>query len=224
MKIYRYGKLSSTQVKALRLKRVNEPTAIIADRQTGGKGTKGRKFISEKGGVYLSLIKPYPCAAKDGFKITCSAAVAVVKTLAAFGINAEIKWPNDIYACGKKICGILIENTVSGEEITKSVIGVGININNEICEELRSIAISAKEILNKELDVKTVAATLIYNLLGEYDIDEYREKSLVIGKKVTLTRGEEKFSAEVTGISDRGELQLKSGEIFSAAEIIKTEI
>lgn len=218
MKIYRYKKLPSTQEKAKRLK-VKEDTAVFADFQTKGKGTKGRSFSSETGGVYLSLIKLYPEKAKDAFKIMVSSAVAVVKTLEAFGIKAGIKWPNDIFVSGKKICGILIENELSGEDIKKSIIGIGINVNSKIPEELKDIAVSAKEILGEPLSVESVGATLLYNLTFDYSIEEYKKHSLVLDRAVTVVAGDEKFVATAKDITNTGELVLESGEKLSSAEI-----
>ena len=219
MKIIRYKKLASTQEKAKKLKRAEDFTVVVADRQTSGKGTKGRSFSSSLGGLYLSVIRLYPCEAKEAFSIMVSSAVAVIKTLKAFGVSAKIKWPNDIYLCGKKLCGILIENTVSGEEISKSVVGIGINVNSEIPKDLKEIAISLKEILNAELDLKSVLATLLYNLTLDFGIDEYKKHSFVLGKEITVIKGEEVYKAVAKDVSEKGELILESGEILSSAEV-----
>ena len=89
----------------------DEPSdfAVIAKRQTGGKGTKGRSFSSELGGAYLTLVRYYPLKAENSFKIMASSCLAVAKTLGVYGINASVKWANDVLAGGKKICGILIK-------------------------------------------------------------------------------------------------------------------
>lgn len=219
MKIFRYKKLSSTQDRAKSLKRIAEDTAIIAETQSKGKGTKGRSFSSLKGGVYLSYIKLYPCKAKEAFTIMMSSALAVVRTLKAFGVEAKIKWPNDIYVSGKKICGILIENELIGEDIKKSVIGIGINVNSEIPTELRSIAISMKEVLNEESDINSVTATLLYNLTLDYTIEEYKNCNLILGKTVEVIKESGSYFAVAKDITESGELILESGEVLSSAEI-----
>ena len=219
MKIIRFEEIPSTQ-DYLKKNSFFENAVVIAERQTGGKGTKGRSFSSEKGGVYLSALFLRPCKAKDGFSVMISSAMAVVNTLAAFGIEANIKWPNDVFVNGKKICGILIENEISGKYIGKSYIGIGLNINNPLPEELLSSATSAKEVLQRELPLETVAATLIYNLFhGKYSIDEYRKKSLVLERRITVIRGERKTEEIAKGIADNGNLILESGEELSAAEV-----
>lgn len=67
-----------------------------------------------------------------------NASVAVCRTLENYGLTAEIKWPNDVYVQGKKICGILIENVFSGDRISSSVVGIGVNVNNSLPEELKN--------------------------------------------------------------------------------------
>ena len=74
-----------------------EDTAIIAREQTGGKGTKGRSFSSPRGGVYLSLVRYYPCKAENSFSLMIASCMAVVKTLELYGVSAEVKWPNDVF-------------------------------------------------------------------------------------------------------------------------------
>ncbi len=219
MKILHFEKIKSTQDYLKKLKRPKEDVAVIADRQLGGKGTKGRSFSSEKGGAYLSLLKLRPCLAKESYKIMQSSAVAVCRTLAAFGIDAKIKWPNDVFASGRKICGILIENVISGEEVAKSIIGIGININNPLPEELSPIAVSAEEILGAKLQVDEVIATLLYNMYQPYSDSDYMELSMVIGKEITVLKvGQEPFKAIATDVKD-GDLIISSGERLSAAEI-----
>ena len=109
-----------------------ENLLVVAERQTGGKGTKGRSFCSKKGGVYLSLLTFYQdFPASNAFQIMQGAAAAVCETLAFFGLSPKIKWPNDVYVGGKKICGILIENALKGRYIGSSVVGIGLNVFNE---------------------------------------------------------------------------------------------
>ena len=142
MKTISVKSIDSTNTYLKNLKKPKEDTLIIAKKQTGGRGTKGRSFICEEGGVYMSLLKLYPCKAKDSFSIMMNSAVAVVKTLSAFDIKAKIKWPNDIIVNGKKICGILIENVFEGDEVARSIVGIGLNVNNPLASEIKDIAIS----------------------------------------------------------------------------------
>ena len=218
MKIYRFDSLPSTNEYAKQLQ-TEEDAAVIADEQPAGKGSKGRSFTSRKGGVYLSLLRIRPCKAKDGFRLMENAALSVVYTLAAFGVNATIKWPNDVFAEGKKICGILIENVFEGDEIARSVTGIGINVNNELPPELDDIATSVKKLTGKECDPQAVAATLLYNLGRTYAPQEYIDRSGILGKEIRVLRGEETFLGVCEGFTDDGRLILSGNRIFSAGEV-----
>lgn len=129
---------TSTNEVAKSLRERGENLVVTAFRQTGGKGTKGRSFSSAAGGVYFTRLTFYEnFPASDAFLIMASASVAVCRTLEKYGFEAEIKWPNDVYVHGKKICGILIENTFSGNKISCSVVGIGLNVNNELPPNFR---------------------------------------------------------------------------------------
>ena len=219
MKTISVASIDSTNTYLKKLKRPTEDTLIIAKKQTGGRGTKGRSFICEEGGVYMSLLKLYPCKAEESFSIMMNSAVAVVNTLHAFDINAKIKWPNDIIVNGKKICGILIENVFEGEDVAKSIVGIGLNVNNPIADEIRDIAISTKEVLKRELSVETVAATLAYNLYQPISFEEYKKHLLYIGEEVTIITQKSTYRALIADILPNGNLKTREGEILSSAEI-----
>ena len=219
MKTISVASIESTNTYLKKLKRPKEDTLIIAKKQTGGRGTKGRSFICEEGGVYMSLLKLYPCKAEESFSIMMNSAVAVVNTLSAFDIKAKIKWPNDVIVNGKKICGILIENVFEGVDVAKSIVGIGLNVNNPIADEIRDIAISTKEVLNKELSVETVAATLAYNLYQPTSFEEYKKHLLYIGEEVTVITQKSTYRALIADILPNGNLKTGEGETLSAAEI-----
>lgn len=219
MKTISVASIDSTNTYLKKLKKPNEDTLIIAKKQTGGRGTKGRSFICEEGGVYMSLLKLYPCKAEESFSIMMNSAVAVVNTLHAFDINAKIKWPNDIIVNGKKICGILIENVFEGEYVSKSIVGIGLNVNNPIADEIKDIAISTKEVLGKEISVETVTATLAYNLYQPTTYEEYKKHLLYIGEEVTIITQKSTYKALIDDILPNGNLKTREGEILSSAEI-----
>ena len=196
----------------------------VARRQSGGRGTKGRSFSSNEGGVYLSVLTFYDdFLAKNAFQIMASTAVAVAKTLEAFGLSPVIKWANDIFVNGKKICGILIENTFSGAYVDNAVVGVGLNVYNQLPSELTDIATTMEKELGKRLDLEKVTSTLLAELKKPHAMDEYLKRVGYLGKKVTLVRGEEKSVVKLLSVDDAGGLnvQTERGEIlrFVAGEI-----
>ena len=140
-----------------------EPWTIVeASCQTGGRGQRGNTWESEAGKnlTFSVLMRPADFPARDQFAISEAVALAVVETLAFYGIDARVKWPNDIYVGDRKICGILIEHAVTGMNITHTVAGVGLNVNQT---EFRSDApnpVSMANIAGHGFDLQDLLATL----------------------------------------------------------------
>ena len=195
-----------------------EYTAIIAREQTGGKGTKGRSFSSPRGGVYLSLVRYYPCKAENSFSLMIASCMAVVKTLELYGVSAGVKWPNDVFLNGKKICGILIKNSFEGENVKKSITGIGVNVNNDIPKDLADIAINLKSVVG-EVDIDEFYKRLIENLYADYSVDEYRLRNIVLGKEITVIKNGESRKAVAEDIAADGSLVLKGGERLFYGEV-----
>ena len=151
MKIIQLEEVDSTNEYCKRLSGESE-VIVTAKRQSAGKGTKGRSFISDEGGLFVSVMRRYEkFDASQTFKIMVDSCVAVCRTLEFFGLNPVIRWANDVLVNGKKICGTLIENTFSGGDVSRSIIGVGININNALPEELKDIATSMRAEFNRQI-------------------------------------------------------------------------
>lgn len=195
-----------------------EDTAIIAREQTGGKGTKGRSFSSPRGGVYLSLVRYYPCKAENSFSLMIASCMAVVKTLELYGVSAGVKWPNDVFLNGKKICGILIKNSFEGENVKKSITGIGVNVNNDIPKDLADIAINLKSVVG-EVDIDEFYKRLIENLYADYSVDEYRSRNIVLGKEITVIKNGESRKAVAEDVATDGSLVLKGGERLFYGEV-----
>lgn len=195
-----------------------EDTAIIAREQTGGKGTKGRSFSSPRGGVYFSLVRYYPCKAENSFSLMIASCMAVVKTLELYGVSAGVKWPNDVFLKGKKICGILIKNSFEGENVKKSITGIGVNVNNDIPKDLADIAINLKSVVG-EVDIDEFYKRLIENLYADYSVDEYRSRNIVLGKEITVIKNGESRKAVAEDVAADGSLVLKGGERLFYGEV-----
>jgi BirA family biotin operon repressor/biotin-[acetyl-CoA-carboxylase] ligase len=139
-------------------------TIVTAKEQTGGHGRKGEDWFSPAGGLYFSVILPQ----SDIFDLqtlTILAAFIVAKVIKEnFGLEPMIKLPNDVYVNGKKICGILTENTVYGDKV-RSVIGIGLNTNTDgFPEELKGIATSLRMETLKQVDDRNVLEQIISGL------------------------------------------------------------
>ena len=215
MKIVRFEEISSTNDYVKEQKKQGENLIVIAKRQTSGKGTKGRSFSSNEGGVYLTKLVFYEnFPAEKVFLVMARTAVAVCKTLESFGLNPVIKWANDVFVNGRKICGILIENAFSGKNISSSIIGVGLNVNNSLPEELSNIAISMREALGCEQDFDLVEKRLIDNLNEPYDMEEYRKRIGFLNKEITLIENGVSSRVIPLSVGDDGALTVSvNGEI-----------
>lgn len=133
--ILTYASLDSTNDTAYKLAEdgAKEGTVIIAEKQKKGKGRQGRAWVSPKGGIYLSCIIRPDIEPKEVAKITLVSAVAVCTSIRkTANIPAMIKWPNDIVIDGKKICGILTEMKAEQDKVDFLIVGIGINVDNEL--------------------------------------------------------------------------------------------
>ena len=222
-KIIKFDELPSTNDYAKNRRADGENLAVLAKRQTGGRGTKGRSFVSEEGGIYLSLLRFYEqFPAENAFLIMAGAATAVCETLTAFGLKPCIKWPNDIHVNGKKICGILIENSFVGAFVRSSVVGIGLNVCNALPKELDGIAVTMAKATGKAYAVEEVAARLLERLQYPADMQKYRAYLGYMGAQVELLLGDERIPATPIRVEDNGNLTVQTvdgAHSFSAAEI-----
>lgn len=202
---------------------LGENLLVVAQKQTGGKGTKGRSFSSNKGGVYLSLLTFYQeFPALNAFQIMQGAAAAVCETLAFFGVQPKIKWPNDVYVNGKKICGILIENALKGKYIASSVVGIGLNVWNELSDELLDIATTLFKETGKKIQVERVVETLVCFLREKNIHEKYARYLGWLNEEVTLVIGGKQTRAKLLSVDETGGLWAEAdGEKkrFVAAEV-----
>lgn len=124
-------------------------TVIVADVQTAGRGRFNRTWHSPEGGLWFSILfKPRKNFKPNFYAKLC--AVSIIRTLKKLKIDARLKWPNDIYINGKKLAGILTETIFEGEKPVAVIVGIGMNVNNDIPEELKERATSLKLLTNNE--------------------------------------------------------------------------
>ena len=162
---------------------IEEGTIVYTDFQTAGKGQKGNTWESKRRKNLLFSIVLYPDAinAREQFIVSQIISLAVAESLKKYVGNITIKWPNDIYWREKKICGILIENTLIGDQIRESVCGIGININQDIFFGKAPNPVSLRQITGKYFDLnillKEVSAQIdnYYNLLKQNKLGIIKE-------------------------------------------------
>ncbi|ABR50606.1 biotin--acetyl-CoA-carboxylase ligase [Alkaliphilus metalliredigens QYMF] len=204
-------------------------TIVMSDEQVGGRGRLGRNWSSPKGeGIWMSLILKPGIPPNEGMKVSHIAAAAVCKGIREItGLEALVKWPNDIVINGKKVCGILTE--VAGElnEIHYLIVGIGINVNNidfptELEEKASSLLIEGKKKYDrKELIVKIISIFEKFydSFIKEGSLEEVlrlcRQYSALIGREVVIIKGGSQEAAKVLGMTDEGflEVELSDGRI-----------
>lgn len=214
-----------------------EGMVLIAKQQSAGKGRLGRSFASPKGtGLYMSVLLRPRFSAEESLSITTAAAVAVAEAVERVtGRRAMIKWVNDVYLDGYKICGILTEASIDFETngLHYAVLGIGVNIQEPeggFQGELKEIA-GALYRETAPSGVRTALAAEILNCFFSFYeslekrsfLPEYRSRSLLTGKKIRFICGNKKLSGTVLGIDEEARLlvSLENGEqaAFSAGEV-----
>ena len=200
-----------------------EGLVVLADTQTAGSGRFERSWHSPPGGLYFSiLLRPMAIPATEAPLITLTAGVAVAKVLqTALGVHAKLKWPNDVLVENRKVCGILAESTLIGEDIEYVVLGIGVNANtplNEMPSDLQTSATTLQHILNRPVDLPRLFGYLLGQLefwyirlrdQGFASINrEYRRLCTQLGQSVTVTIGKEQFTGVAKDIGADGSLVL----------------
>lgn len=216
-------KVTSTNLlaKELALNGAKEGTIIIANEQTNGKGRLGRSFYSPaNSGVYLSIILRPNLNIEDTLLITTSIAVAVAKAIDdVASVNTGIKWVNDIFIKDKKVCGILTEGAINFENggLNYAIVGIGINLfESDFPEDIKNIAGSVFGIQDKE-QTSSITSKLIAKVLNNIGdamdslhdrtyLDEYRKKSILIGKEIKILNNKNIEYGKAIGIDDNAGL------------------
>ena len=218
--------LDSTNNRAKALASAGAPhgTAVVADAQSGGKGRLGRTFFSPgHSGVYLSYILRPDCAPERASLLTSLAAVAAARAIErGSDADVKIKWVNDLYLGGRKICGILSEAGVGMEtgRLDYAVVGIGINTGKiSFPPELAEIATSIGNETGAVPDRNRLIAEIsneLESLYGQLEsgafLEESRRRSCVIGREIMVLDGGKQYPAYAEDIDDQGRLVIRTGE------------
>ena len=218
-------RLDSTQT---HLKKKNYPhgTVVVADFQSAGRGRLGRVWESQEGGLYFSFLMK-DIHGKDISPLPLVLGYSLVKSLRYFGLNTSIKWPNDVYASGKKLCGILVERVKKG-----LVVGIGVNVNQrEFPMEVEDKAVSIRLLKGVEVSRKVVLLKLLENIYG--DILKFQtggfgafkssvEELLLFKGQEVVVLSEKPVAGLLLGIDDYGRLMLRTPN--GVREVISGEV
>ena len=226
-----YRRLASTQELAKDLINENGTSklggyVIIADSQECGTGRGGRKWVSPRGGIWLSVILGSTLHPSKCTLFSFCASLAVCEAINdCTGLDSKLKWPNDVIINGKKVSGVLVDASVNSGSIEYVVVGIGVNVNVGRAEVQRKIGVQTPQSwvtsLSDELGSSCDKARLIKKILQTLDshylrmerddnyclIEKWKQSAEDIASKhVHLTHGAEEYTAKVLGLEEDGSL------------------
>lgn len=225
--IVRYEELDSTNTEARRLsiEGAGQGLVVTAEKQTAGKGRRGRGWESPADeNLYFSILLRPEFLPEKAPMLTLLMAYSVAKVLQRKGQPVHIKWPNDLVMSKKKICGILTEMNLKGSQVEDIIIGVGINVNTmTFPEELQDKATSLRIEMGSEVDREELLGQVLGEFreqyicfLKEQDLsfikNEYNRILINRNREVMVLEPGKEFRAEALGINEIGELLVKKDD------------
>ncbi|MBS6374376.1 MAG: biotin--[acetyl-CoA-carboxylase] ligase [Erysipelotrichaceae bacterium] len=216
-----------------------ERTVVISEHQSKGKGRKGKQFYSPKqAGLYMSLVLRPACSIHESLLITAAAAVAVRRAIKdVCGIDADIKWVNDVMIDNHKICGILCEGNLETDaaRFEWAVLGIGINCWEETFpQDLEPIAAALHTYTDQPFTRAALAASVLthfdacYQHLDQREyLDEYRQASILLNKRIIIYEGNHIMEGTAVGIDEQANLlvQMKNRtqKVFSGEVSVRAQ-
>ena len=231
MEIRYFNTLESTNnyCKLLDPKSVGEFTVICARQQTAGIGQQGSVWAAEpyKNLTFSLILKPTFLAAEEQYRLTMAIALAIAESIdevfSKFTTHnsTSIKWPNDIYVGDKKICGTLITNQISGSNLSQSICGIGLNVNQTKFPDWVPNPTSLKLLTGENYQLDTILNTILTNIEKEYTQLKHNDNNIEVQYVNRLYRlnveagyiyQNQTIRATITGINRFGHLQLNTAD------------
>lgn len=223
-----YAESTNTML-ARSAKKFEHGTCLAAHAQTSGRGQRGNHWESEPGKnlTFSVLLYPRAIVASRQFELSQIVSIALVKVLRSqLGTDdIHIKWPNDIYFHDKKICGILIENTISGSLITQSIVGIGLNVNQLTFVSDAPNPVSMSQIKGMHFDLDDLLEYVVTQIVSDFDEYEKNSDPATLASKYRrlMWRGEgywpyydhlhdTALTARIAAVAPTGELTLATEE------------
>jgi len=197
-------------------------TLVIAEEQTAGRGRRGRGWISPPGeNVYMTLILRPDAHPSEVARLSLQTALAVALAIArTAGLDARIKWPNDIVCGGKKVCGMLLEMNADEQSVHDVVAGVGINVHQTAFPPEIEQTASSLDLLSGKTVCRAALVRAFLEAFEETDalasrgelMDAYREKSATLGQRVRVIGQAGSFTGTAVAVTDSGSLIVEDDE------------
>lgn len=219
--IYHLGTTTSTNDDA-RDAKYRHGDIVWAEHQTAGRGQRGHKWLSPEGEnlTFTMVVEPHFLPVAEQFLLCEAMSVALTDTFAAYGIETRIKWTNDIYAGDRKLEGVLIEHSYSGATLSRSLLGIGINVNQTDFDPSLPNPVSMAQLTGRRYDRREVLETFERCMLARYAQLEngdrealqrdYRERMYGLGQRRPFRRPDGSLThGIIEGVRTSGELMLR---------------
>ena len=224
---------TNSACRRLALEGAEDGTVVMADCQTAGRGRRNRSFQSPAGrGLFLSILWRPGCTPDKLLPLTALSAVAVYRAVERVcGVNLRIKWPNDIVAGGRKVCGMLMEMDATPEKVASVVAGVGINVHQtQFPEEIAHSASSLDLLAGRRIS----RADIVRAFLQEYErvwalgdeamMRAYRERSATIGQRVQVIGLNGTYTGTAQDVTESGSLLVRADEDGGVREVLAADV
>ncbi|WP_035274898.1 biotin--[acetyl-CoA-carboxylase] ligase [Desulfogranum japonicum] len=216
--IHHFPSIGSTMEKARELGRTGAPdqTLVISEKQTKGRGRMDRVWASAKGGLYFTLLLRPLLPAVSGFLVNFITSVALTRAIREeTGIEAQVKWPNDILVDEKKLSGMLSEMETRGEMVSFICIGIGLNVNNDP-QHREPGAVSLKKLLGHEVNRRQLLLRFLDNISEsmanpDYDnaVANWKQYTMTIGRQVRIVTTQNTHYGKALDVDETGALLLE---------------
>jgi BirA family biotin operon repressor/biotin-[acetyl-CoA-carboxylase] ligase len=220
-RIIYHEELASTMDAAKDLARKGCPdfTTVIAGRQVSGRGRLKREWLSDKGGLYFTMVLRPDLPPVLSFRVSFLASLTLSRILTEmFGVDARVKWPNDLLVDERKICGMLSELEAEADRVAFINVGIGVNVNNDP-SAVEPAATSLKAILGREVSKKDILARYLDAFeqrmqTAAFDrvIEEWKAVTVTLNREVRVVTTREVFTGKAVDVDDNGALVLKSAD------------
>ncbi|WP_419737436.1 bifunctional biotin--[acetyl-CoA-carboxylase] ligase/biotin operon repressor BirA [Pseudomonas sp. COR18] len=231
-----YDSIDSTNAEALRLveQGVPAPFIVVAERQTSGRGRRGRQWVSPFAeNIYYSLLLRIDGGMRQLEGLSLVVGLAVLHALREHGLaEVGLKWPNDVLVGRKKIAGILLELVGDPADVCHVVLGIGINVNMQVAESIDQPWTSVRAEMGRTLDRNQLVSSLSKKLQEYLELHreagfaaiqaEWERNHLWQGREVSLVAGVNSINGIVLGIDQQGALRLRVDgveKVFSGGEL-----
>ena len=225
-KVFVFDTIDSTNAcaKTLAEAGTEEGSVVFADYQTAGRGRMGRSWSGEPGAnvLFSIILRPSLPKEKAGF-LTFFSAVCVARAVErAIDQPLECKWPNDLILNGRKCCGILLENSIQQDMVECSIVGIGLNVNQENFEGLGERATSLRKEMGKEFDRRKIFQSVLVEMDSFYEevrvgnfertLKEWNTRCTMFGHPVSVTQSDRLISGIAVELSPDGGLVLETAK------------